>query len=359
MWPVMQQQQSRSSNEWGPLLDSLLKSYLTCEQTSESEELLRELVAAARPGIEGIVRRRLAFGASSEIQDREDISGEVVVELLRRLRVLKEEESGAAIERFSAYVATAARHACDEYLRRKYPQRRRLKTRLRYVLSTEPSFAVWQSGGENAAGQKGEWLCGLKIWQAQGAARGELPAERWRDVCGSSAGDRSRQGVTAMLTAIFEAVKAPVLFDELVGVVATLWGVVDRLVPVDGEKLQGDSAPDPESQLIHRLGLESLWSEICNLPAAQRAALLLNLRSGQGDSPLAVLPAMGIATLRQIAETLGMAAEEFAELWNQLPVDDQIIAQRLGITRQQVINLRKSARERLRRKLGVHNDVRE
>ena len=52
---------------------------------------------------------------------------------------------------------------------------------------------------------------------------------------------------------------------------------------------------------------------------------------------------------------LALAAEQFAELYNRLPLDDATIAQRLGITRQQVINLRKAARDRLVRRMRSHN----
>jgi CRP-like cAMP-binding protein len=59
-----------------------------------------------------------------------------------------------------------------------------------------------------------------------------------------------------------------------------------------------------------------------------------------------------VAGIRQIAEVLGIPIEEFAKLWNRLPLDDLAIAERLGVTRQRVINLRKSARERLTRRVG-------
>jgi hypothetical protein len=49
--------------------------------------------------------------------------------------------------------------------------------------------------------------------------------------------------------------------------------------------------------------------------------------------------------LRELAETLAMTPEQFAEIWNQLPLDDIRIAALLNVTRQQVINLRKSARK--------------
>jgi RNA polymerase sigma factor (sigma-70 family) len=318
-----------------------------CDEEAASEQLLQDLVEMACPTVENVVRRRLVFSSSAEAQDREDVRGEVILRVLRRLRTLREEENTIPIESFSAYVATAAHHACDEYLRRKYPQRRRLRNKLRYILSTEPRFAVWESELSRAQ----DWLCGLKAWQVQGRERAQPLAD-----CGQSAGgiggtDRSRQGIVAVLTSLFDSVQGPILLEELVGIVARLWGISDRTVLIDPEGSNDPFAADPESHLVQRRALEDLWNEIRDLPVSQRVALLLNLRAGEGSSPIMFLPVMGIASIRQVAEVLNISAEEFADLWGRLPLDDQTIAGRLGITRQQVINLRKSARERLRRRL--------
>ena len=329
-------------------MDPLLESYAKCDEQGASERLLQELARVARPTIENVVRRRLAFRNSAEVQDRDDVCAEAMVDLLRRLRAIRDGEHPDSIENFSAYVATAASRACDEYLRRRYPQRRRLKTKLRYVLSIEPRFAVW----EGTAAQGHEWICGLKIWQLAGTERARLPADPWGGISGLGGGDRSREGVVAMLAAVFDSAQGPILLDELVGIVARLWGVSDRVVPIDPEASDGVLAPDPESLLVQRRGLERLWGEIRNLPVPQRVALLLNLRAGEGDSPIVFFPVMGVASIRQIAEVLSIPAEELADLWNRLPLDDQLIALRLSVTRQQVINLRKSARERLRRSIA-------
>jgi hypothetical protein len=104
-------------------------------------------------------------------------------------------------------------------------------------------------------------------------------------------------------------------------------------------------------QVEKRIFLQRLWEEVRELPLAQRVALLLNLREADGRGCLALFPATGVATLRQIAEALEISAERLAELWLQLPLDDATIAGLLDLTRQQVINLRKSARERLARRL--------
>jgi DNA-directed RNA polymerase specialized sigma24 family protein len=115
-----------------------------------------------------------------------------------------------------------------------------------------------------------------------------------------------------------------------------------------------DPAPDAATALERRTYLALLWEEIRQLPPRQAAALILNLRDGQGRNAVALLPLTGIATMREIARTLDMPAERFAEIWNRLPLEDAAIAESLGITRQQVINLRKSARERLARRMRLH-----
>jgi DNA-directed RNA polymerase specialized sigma24 family protein len=112
-----------------------------------------------------------------------------------------------------------------------------------------------------------------------------------------------------------------------------------------------DPAPDAAASLQQRDHIALLWEEIRRLPPRQAAALLLNLRDAQRGNALMLLPLMGIASMREIARTLGMSAEDLAAIWNRLPFEDAEIAGLLGITRQQVINLRKSARERLARRM--------
>jgi len=68
-----------------------------------------------------------------------------------------------------------------------------------------------------------------------------------------------------------------------------------------------------------------------------------------------MLPTMRAATIRDIADALGFGHTEFAGLLGELPWDDKQIAEHLEITRQQVINLRQSARQMLRRKLRDEN----
>ncbi len=86
--------------------------------------------------------------------------------------------------------------------------------------------------------------------------------------------------------------------------------------------------------------------------AMQRAVLLLNLREVDGSNALALLVLLDIATFDDIAAAIGVTAEALAEIWSALPIDDLRIAEMFSLRRQQVINLRQAARQRLGRKLA-------
>jgi DNA-directed RNA polymerase specialized sigma24 family protein len=115
-----------------------------------------------------------------------------------------------------------------------------------------------------------------------------------------------------------------------------------------------DPAPDVALAFERRTYLARLWEEIRQLPPRQAAALLLNLRDGQGRNAAVLLPLTGVASLREMAAALELPPERLAELWGRLPLEDAALAGLLGVTRQQVINLRKSARERLARRMRRH-----
>jgi hypothetical protein len=161
-------------------------------------------------------------------------------------------------------------------------------------------------------------------------------------------------------------VGGPIALNDLTEVVAELWGVKDQPDqspephPEGGEGREAqhplDQRPNVQSEDVvgteveQRDFLRWLWSEIRQLPPRQCAALLLNLRDAGGCGVLELLELLGIASLRQVAEAMAMPAEQFAGLLDKLPLPDAAIAEALGCTRQQVINLRKVARERLERR---------
>ena len=111
-------------------------------------------------------------------------------------------------------------------------------------------------------------------------------------------------------------------------------------------------ALDFEIMLEQQHMLALLWQEVCELPYRQRLALLLNFKDARGQDLVGLLPYTRTATIEQIAKAIDLPIEEFLRLWNKLPLEDATIAGLLGATRQQVINLRKCARERLERRMS-------
>jgi hypothetical protein len=167
--------------------------------------------------------------------------------------------------------------------------------------------------------------------------------------------DKAQQ-LAETVAGIFNFLGGPVEFDELVSGLAAIQGISDQPIEslADDEDATFEpvaSEPNQAWRIEKRIFLQRLWEELQQLPVNQRAALLLNLRDATGFSCITLFPATGIATIRQLAEALEISAESFAEVWNDLPLEDARIAELLGLTRQQVINARKSGRERLARRL--------
>lgn len=348
-------------------LDALLLPFVQEKNEATAEFLLAQLISEhAEAIIKGIIRVKLraslkATDGSHQNQDALEVNSDVHVLLITELRSLKSDPDGKAISNFRSYVAVITYHACSKYLRQKYPRRWRLKNRLRYLLTHRPEFALWERDEK-------ELLCGLATWRAERTdfARAER-LQQLQDNPQAFMQARLPNGEASeiappadSLTAIFKWLGCPIELDDLVNILADWWGIRELTPPRERDEEEHDDLaerlPDLRAsvadELDQRLYLQHLWTEICQLPERQRAAILLNLRDAHGLSCLALLPLTGIATIRQIAKALDVPAEQFATLWNNLPLDDASIAEHLGLTRQQVINLRKAGRERLARRMG-------
>jgi len=343
---------------------ALLQAYLSATDDAETERLLeRLLVEHAAPLVRAVVNAKLHRtdeGRAGESEEAEDLHSEVLTQLLKRLRRLRADPHERAIDDFRGYVAVIAYHVYYAYLRRKYPERRRLKNRIRYLLDNSEELAVWQ-GDEQA------WLCGFASWRE--GAQAVAPVELLDEICaapesladaGLSSGDVHDAPLSELLEAVFRRLRGPVELDALVNAVAALQGVQERQLCQETDEHEerpltehlADTRVDVASEVEQRLYLRRLWAEIAALPPRQRAALLLNFKAGQ-ESIMPLFPLLGVATMRQMAEAVGLTAEQFADLWKELPLPDNVIAAQLGLTRQQVINLRKSARERLWRRMKM------
>lgn len=332
-------------------IDNLLEPLLLEINDEEANELLAQLIAVhADPVIKGVIRHKLHLSSSLATQraEADDVHQDVLLQLLAQLQRFRKLPDQFPITDLRGMAAVIAHRTCSRWMRRQFPERHALKNRLHYLLTHQRGLALWQD-------QSGKALAGFAVWQREKrppAKVGEkLPSQT--QIRQSS----TKQEFAATIVSILDQVGRPVEFDELVSTVANLLGVRDQAFeslpddedatassPVSGE-------PDPAWQIEKKIFLQRLWEELRELPVNQRAALLLNLKDASGVGCITLFPATGVATLQQLASALEIRAENFAELWNELPLEDSKIAELLSLTRQQVINARKSGRERLARRL--------
>lgn len=361
------------------VIDSELRQWLEAASEPQATAILERLLhEQVEPLIREIVgyQFRVFFDAlgrvssSTQANESEDVCSEIRVHLLTRLGEMRAAPAKKGIRNLRSYVAVTAYRACYEYLRRKYPKRYSLKNKLRFLLSQKPEFALWQSA-------RGQWLAGLAPWQAQkvpAATRSQSKLAALLDDPQAFAATqqltltRDAAGLSNITQTVLSHIGQPIELDELVSVMAILCGVKDQ-TPLNGlpnREAERDSAawmqelaeasPDLAVTLAETLTqrhyLQRLWAEIRQMSPRHCAALLLNLRDEGGGSATDLLVFTGVATFAELAAALALEEAELAALWPHLPLDDLTIATRLGLTRQQVINLRRSARERLWRKFN-------
>jgi RNA polymerase sigma factor (sigma-70 family) len=329
--------------------DTLMRHFIEADDANGEQPLTDLLSTYAEPQIRRIITQRLRAAGVSEHQDIDDLCGEVLAELLYRLRQIKENPAANPIDNFSSYAAAATYRAYSDYLRRKYPQRHRLKTQLRYLLQTDRRFDLRQLPDFL-------WMCGLSRWGDSIHRLRKIPTlEELNHLSAQLHTGRLPDHPADSVADVLNRMGAPVELNDLVGIMSELWGIRDRpAVDLEKTTLPDRRDPDAISRTVElQQWLGQLWREVGCLPIAQRHALLLNLREEGGGAALMLVPVAGIASIREIAKVLEIEHSELARLWKQLPIDDLTIAERLGVTRQQVINLRKSARARLTRRMAV------
>lgn len=333
-------------------MDPLLLPFLSSSSDAETQLRLQDLMRdRVEPAIRQVLQRRLRLspgrsGSQSPEQNLEDILADARLNVLRSLRQLKEQPQ-QAIHNFEGYVRAIAGQAWDQQLRRMFPQRWRLKNQLRYLLSHHPDFSLWKTAD-------GELVAGISAWKGREAEARAVPQDTSVRLAGRKGTDRLVQ----LLHQAFQESGAPLEIDSLVNVMEKWLGIPDTGTLEDqGNPELLDRLPDDRDtthqRIEHRIFLRRLWNEIILLPERQRMAILLGLRDASGYPLAPLLPLLDVASTADIAVSLNLSLQEFTTIWNQLPMDDRAIARYLHLTPQQVINLRKCARQRLGRRMKM------
>ncbi len=336
--------------------DGLLHQWFREQDKHRARTILDALM---RQHAEPLIRRIVGFKLESprdssdrgtQRADVEDVCSTAIYNLLARLQRVKSGEGDSTVRNFSGYAAVTAYNACNEYFRARKPAWVRLSMKIRYLATHASTLGLWQTA-------EGQEVCGLARNRGRAADRdivhlAEACKSLWQHQ------DPQRLSLSELIETILKAARGPLVLEDLVDLAAEWSGVKETWAQsLDEDRSErtnrwelADGQPPAELRLRVRQYIGRLWKEICELPLEHRKALLLNLEDSAGGD-IQLFEALGIAGIRQIAETLEMEPLLFAELWNKLPLDDAAIAQQLGLSRQDVANRRSSARKRLARKM--------
>ncbi|HEV8426714.1 MAG TPA: hypothetical protein VGQ41_02305, partial [Pyrinomonadaceae bacterium] len=154
--------------------------------------------------------------------------------------------------------AIIAHRTCSRWLRRQFPERHALKNRLHYLLTRQRGLALWQD-------ENGKQVAGFAMWQNQSVIQvralleGEALEEQIRMLKSGTLHDLAEAVAT-----IFNHVRGPIEFDELVGTLAALLGISEQPIESlaedqDALAFVADAAnPNPAWQIEKRIFLQRL-----------------------------------------------------------------------------------------------------
>lgn len=312
--------------------------------------------------------------------DALDLLSAVRLKLLQRLRACPDQDH---IKALPSYAATIAYNACSDLLRSRYPQRTRLRNRLRRVLERSPAHVLHSD-------RNGELQCQAVNW-ADNKPRAE-PEQVLRlrmcpgdylpeDFLSESLDEIPPAALLSLVDSILDYVDGVVSFDDLTSIACAclhVEDVPDESLPQSADDNHYSALKSREhggySLWLSTERMKLLWEALTQLLPWHRAAFLLNLREGD----IGAFPYYGVASVEQIGSSLGFTIQQytvladqlmldshlraqlsilsgpgqkFAVFWKYLPLDDNTVAAVLAVTRPQVIAYRSKAIERLRRML--------
>lgn len=129
-------------------IDALLEPLLTATTGEHADEALSQLIVGhAEPVIRGVIRFKIRFNSHHETQraEADDLQQDVVLQLVTQLQRFRKLPSAHPITDVRGMAAVIAHRTCARWMRRQFPERHALKTRLHYLLTHQRGFALWDA----------------------------------------------------------------------------------------------------------------------------------------------------------------------------------------------------------------------
>jgi hypothetical protein len=240
-----------------------------------------------------------------------------------------------------------------------YPARTRLYKQVRDLLNAHPDFAIWKRSDEKG---RNDWVCGFAQWQGvKLTSKAADWVQRFYENPGditeslSEGQDIHLMELDDLLAAIFNQVGEPISAEDLVGIISDIKGVKD-LPSVSFDSDEGDLAEGLSDSRVRidtilemREPLKLVWEAIRQLPREEFRVYILYASDTSGEDLITLFLAAKIVTESEIAQLLEISIDQFRDLWlNRLPLDNESIAQELGIKVERVYKLRFQAGKRLK-----------
>ncbi|MEK7833677.1 MAG: hypothetical protein AAB401_21500, partial [Acidobacteriota bacterium] len=136
-----------NDQQYKALLDDLIKEH--------AEPLIHKIIGSKLKPY-----RNTGFG-KGEHADAEDLHQESLLRLIAYLNLLRTNPEDYAISVFEDFVAKIAFNVYNNYLRKKYPLRTKLKRQLLHLIKSRQEFDLWEESSGKPGGVK---LAGFVQW---------------------------------------------------------------------------------------------------------------------------------------------------------------------------------------------------
>lgn len=333
--------------------DVLLHSFLLApDEASAKDELDALLRTEALSIIQKVINQRLGAASISRNPgfidqrdlDAQDLRQQTLMALTGHLWQVYATPEKNRIGAFRAYVAGASFNTWRAAVRDETPLWTRLSFRLAYLCresAGQTGLTKWQDAKHGS-------LAGFMLWHQKHVG----PVPHFDLLEQNSIEDLPSPASPLPEIAAWALQQAggPLPWNDFVTAVAFILQVKDQRVSLDHRNLesllrtQQPEAPT-RGESLNRERLRNFWEQLQRLDRKERAVLLLKAED------LLDFELSQVATLQDLAASLGISLTQILSLLPRLPLDDQQIARLLGIRRQTVVNLRSQARFTLRRRM--------
>lgn len=304
-----------------------------------------------------ILTKRLNFVlgtslSSSRQPDAEDLYQTVMLKVAGFLANIEINDRWPSPDEMRGYLARIIHNVCNDFLRQKYPERSRLKDRIRDILKRHRDFDMWN--GINGV------VCGFKSQRGQA----ESPQVRvlLLDLAAYSGAKEvdelgirqlERLKMPELLAELFRRLGGPINIDHLINIISEMQGIKDR--PHESIDTIAYSEPIPASRsndgfdlIASQELLHKIWRALCEMKLNQRRAYLYIQTDYEGQSLLHVIIHQQAVALNEILQSLELTREDLILLLQRVPMDTTMAAIELGTSNSMIAKWKHRALRKVR-----------